>query len=222
MWTANRWIRLTGEYQKKKKKNCPQLNALICSHWSFLKGFRFGALKIESADHVFALANTKAFSHLHYALVPVEVRCKTIMVIKALLVPTKKVLCGKNKYSKNKKNKNKKLSSRALLWGVQVWGPLRLVRGGQMVFVCDGEQRRCSGGSFHRSALVSLFHLQALGSYKHPQSTALWCFDHCVYSEKSGKYVNFKTKGTAMHNGPRSWTNKLDWKNLAEMLFFLI
>lgn len=82
--------------------------------------------------------------------------------------------------------------SSALLWGVQVWGPLRLVRGSQMVFVCDGERRRrrrCSGGSFHRSALVSLFHLPALGSYKHPQCTALWCFDHCVYSEQSGKYV---------------------------------
>lgn len=70
-----------------------------------------------------------------------------------------------------------------------------------MVFVCDGEQQRYSGGSFHRSALISLFHLQALRSYKHPQSMALWCLCHCVYSEKSGKYVNFKTKGTRMNNG---------------------
>lgn len=31
--------------------------------------------------------------------------------------------------------------------------------------------------------------------------------------------MNFKTKGTAMHNGPRSRTNKLDWENLAEMFF---
>lgn len=86
------------------------------------------------------------------------------------------------------------------LWGVQVWGLLLLARGSQMVFVCDGEQQRYSGGSFHRSALISLFHLQALRSYKHPQSTALWCFGHCVYSEKSGKYMNFKTKRTRMNN----------------------
>lgn len=98
---------------------------------------------------------------------------------------------------------------RVFLWGVQVCGLLRLVRGSQMVFVCDGEQQRYSGGSFHRSALISLFHLQALRSYKHPQSMALWCFRHCVYSEKSGKYVNFRTKGTRTNNGLSSWTLEL-------------
>lgn len=94
---------------------------------------------------------------------------------------------------------------RVFLWGVQVWGLLRLVRGSQMVFVCDGEQQRYSGGSFHRSGLISLFHLQALCSYKHPQYMALWCFCHCVYSEKSGKYMNFKTKRTRMNNGMSAW-----------------
>lgn len=88
--------------QENIKKTKEKLHAVERPHLLslkfFLKGFRFGALKIESADHVFTLADTKAFSHLDYALVPVEVRCKTIMVIKALLVPTKKVLCGKNKY----------------------------------------------------------------------------------------------------------------------------
>lgn len=59
---------------------------------------------------------------------------------------------------------------------------------------------RCSGGSFHRSALISPLHLQALCSYKHPQPTDLWCFCHCVYSEKSCKYVNFQTKRTRMNN----------------------
>ena len=73
----------------------------------------------------------------------------------------------------------------------------------QMVFVCDGEQQRYSSGSFHRSALISLFHLQALCSYKHPQSTGLWSFCLCVYSEKSGKYVNFRTKRTRMNNRRR-------------------
>lgn len=51
------------------------------------------------------------------------------------------------------------------LWGVQVWGLLCLARGIQMVFVPDGEQQRYSGGSFHRSVLVSLFHLQPLSAH---------------------------------------------------------
>lgn len=97
------------------------------------------------------------------------------------------------------------------LWGVQVWGLLCLVRGNQMVFVCHGEQQRYSGGSFHRSALISLLHLQALCSYKHPQPMGLWCFCHCVYSEKSGKYVNFKTKRTRMNNGLGGSLNQLHW-----------
>lgn len=66
----------------------------------------------------------------------------------------------------------------------------------------------CSG-SFHRSALISLFHLQALCSYKHPQSMGLWCFCLCVYSEKSSKYVNFGTKRTGMNNRRRSFL--LEW-----------
>lgn len=82
----------------------------------------------------------------------------------------------------------------------QVWGFLCAVRDSQMVFVCDGEQQRYSGGSCHRSALISLFHLQVLSSYKHPQFMGLWCFGLCVYSEKSGKYVNFTTKRTRANN----------------------
>lgn len=53
------------------------------------------------------------------------------------------------------------------------------------------------------SYLCSISRLSS--SYKHPQPMALWCFYHCVYSEKSGKYVNFRTKRAGINNGLRAW-----------------
>lgn len=53
------------------------------------------------------------------------------------------------------------------------------------------------------SYLCSISRLSS--SYKHPQPMALWCFYHCVYSEKSGKYVNFRTKRAGINNGLWAW-----------------
>lgn len=139
------------------------------------------------------------------------VTIRVTMLTKALFhstpIRTNKESPGCKKKQQQKKNQR----PRALLWGVQVWGPLRLRREAARWCLCvmasSGDAAVVPFTDQH-SYLCSISRLSA--HINIPQSTALWCFDHCVYSEKSGKYVNFKTKRTGMYNGLSGWAHEVD------------
>lgn len=90
-------------------------------------------------------------------------------------------------------------------------------RGGQMVFVCDGERRAMQRWLLSQiSTRISVPSPGSPARVNIPSPRALWCSCHCVYREKSGKYVKFKTKRRGI-NGQWSYALKIPNDTRAKM-----